>query len=251
MGTRAPSGVAPLAALWGLNSRNSSKPPSSDGLGEPAPPSLRKTSGTRSGKARGRAERHPRRGEEADETVTQLPARCGGRGRDSADAEVTGAVCHQAFDVPPSELPMIEHRLDRRRCAGCGSRLPRWRRPGWAPWSGPVVNGIGESDRPLAPVVRAVRCAPLPADVLGNPVSTRAPVEPGGGTGRLEELTRVVRELITSAPAAGPSRSALHQDRQDQAVVSALGGEAVCPAPLLMEALLRGPVHLEVPLRVT
>ena len=45
--------VAELEARLGRNSRNSSKPPSSDGLGKAAPKSLRKASGRRPGKQQG------------------------------------------------------------------------------------------------------------------------------------------------------------------------------------------------------
>ena len=47
--------VAELAARVGQNSKNSSKPPSSDGLGKPAPRSLRKKAGA--GRAARRASR--------------------------------------------------------------------------------------------------------------------------------------------------------------------------------------------------
>jgi len=42
--------VADLAARVKQNSKNSSKPPSSDGLGKPAPKSLRKKTGRRPGR---------------------------------------------------------------------------------------------------------------------------------------------------------------------------------------------------------
>jgi transposase len=45
--------VADLAARAGQNSKNSSRPPSSDGLGKPAPKSLRKKTGRRPGRPKG------------------------------------------------------------------------------------------------------------------------------------------------------------------------------------------------------
>ena len=44
--------VADLAARVGQNSKNSGKPPSSDGLGKPEPKSLRKKTGRRASQAR-------------------------------------------------------------------------------------------------------------------------------------------------------------------------------------------------------
>ena len=45
--------VAELAARVGQNSSNSSKPPSSDGLGRPAPKSLRQKTGRKPGRPKG------------------------------------------------------------------------------------------------------------------------------------------------------------------------------------------------------
>ena len=49
--------VADLAARVKQNSKNSSKPPSSDGLGKPAPKSLRKKTGRKPGRPQGPAGR--------------------------------------------------------------------------------------------------------------------------------------------------------------------------------------------------
>lgn len=49
--------IVELRRQVGLNSRNSSKPPSSDGLAKPAPKSLRRRSGRKPGGQAGRATR--------------------------------------------------------------------------------------------------------------------------------------------------------------------------------------------------
>jgi hypothetical protein len=54
--TAAAAEIAELGRQLGLNSRNSSKPPSADGLAKPAPKSLRKRIGRRPGEQPG----HPR-----------------------------------------------------------------------------------------------------------------------------------------------------------------------------------------------
>src|SRR5665648_33968 len=57
--------VGELEAQVRTNSRNSSKPPSSDGLGKPAPKSLRKASGRLAQRLRGRPGRCARGGHPA------------------------------------------------------------------------------------------------------------------------------------------------------------------------------------------
>ena len=45
--------IAELAARVGQNSKNSSRPPSSDGLGKPTPKSMRKKTGRKPGRPKG------------------------------------------------------------------------------------------------------------------------------------------------------------------------------------------------------
>ena len=70
--------IKDLTEKLGKNSRNSSKPPSSDGLNKPSPKSLRKPSGKKSGGQTG----HPGKTlgimAEPDETVQHMPSVCHG-----------------------------------------------------------------------------------------------------------------------------------------------------------------------------
>jgi len=109
------------------NSRNSSRPPSSDGLAKPdadADPKKRSLR-RRSGRSRGGQEGHEGARLEpvavADEQVEHPPERCDGCGGDLADAEVVGGgERRQVFDLPEGALlRVVEHVAQRRRC-GCG-----------------------------------------------------------------------------------------------------------------------------------
>ncbi|MGH3861154.1 IS66 family transposase [Actinokineospora sp.] len=112
--------VVELKARLAMNSRNSSKPPSSDGYAKPAPKSRRARSGKKPGKQPGGPGRHLAQLEDPDATRTHVPERCGGCGADLGDAVVVGAARRQVFDLPPVALFCTEHRAERRRCA-CGS----------------------------------------------------------------------------------------------------------------------------------
>lgn len=101
--------VAELEARLGKNSRNSSKPPSSDGLAKPAPKSLRKPSGRRPGKQQGGQGFRLQPRSVPDEVRTHVPSGCGGCGADLADAPVVGVETRQVFDLPVIELLAIEH----------------------------------------------------------------------------------------------------------------------------------------------
>src|SRR5947207_15363990 len=71
------SQVADLAAQVKANSRNSSKPPSSDGLAKPSPKSLRGKSGRRPGRPKGQPGATRELTDQPDKTVKDRPAECG------------------------------------------------------------------------------------------------------------------------------------------------------------------------------
>jgi transposase len=112
--------VEDLEAQLGMSSRNSSKPPSSDGLAKPAPKSLRQKSGRGPGRPRGQVgftlepvpdPKHRRRHE---------PHACAGCGGDLAGAPVVGVESRQVFDLPPIALEVTQHDLVARKCS-CGT----------------------------------------------------------------------------------------------------------------------------------
>lgn len=112
--------IVELKALLTTNSRNSSKPPSSDGYAKPAPKSRRVRTGNKPGKQPGDPGRHLARRSDPDKTVTHTPAVCGNCGKGLDDAEVAGIIRRQVFDLPPVALLCTEHVAQRRRCS-CGT----------------------------------------------------------------------------------------------------------------------------------
>ena len=108
-----------LRRQLGLNSRNSSKPPSSDGLAKPAPKSLRRRSGRKPGGQPGHPGSRLEQVSAPDEVVGHEPRACAGCGSGLDDAAQVGVRRRQVFDIPPISVRVIEHQLIERRC-GCG-----------------------------------------------------------------------------------------------------------------------------------
>src|SRR3954465_13271774 len=113
--------VAELERQLAASARNSSKPPSTEGLGKPAPKSLRGRSGRKPGGQPGHEGRTLRQVERPDEVVVHEPGACAGCGAELPTAQRPAAVARrQVFDIPKITVRVVEHRLVSRRC-GCGA----------------------------------------------------------------------------------------------------------------------------------
>jgi transposase len=129
-----------LRRRLGLNSKNSSKPPSSDGLAKPPPTSMRGRSGRRPGKQPGTSGTTLSQVAVPDEEVAHFPAVCDGcgDGLDPAAGPAADPVIRQVFDVPEVSVRVTAHLLHVLACAGCGART---RAAAPAGVSGPAVYG--------------------------------------------------------------------------------------------------------------
>ena len=104
--------LAELERRLGLNSSNSGKPPSSDGLTKPARArSLRDRSGKKPGGQKGHKGETLRQVAEPDVVVDHYPSACSGCGAGLDQDTSVGHSARQVFDLPdPRPLVVTEHR---------------------------------------------------------------------------------------------------------------------------------------------
>lgn len=112
--------IAELERRLASDSHNSSKPPSSDGLGKkPAPKSLRQRTGRKPGRAKGDPGGRLEQVADPDSIVDHRPEVCHGCGAGLAGAVSAGYRARQVFDLPEIAPEVTEHRLHQAVC-GCG-----------------------------------------------------------------------------------------------------------------------------------
>ena len=114
--------IAELERRLGLNSGNSGKPPSSDGLKKPPrTQSLREASGRPPGGQKGHPGNTLRQVAEPDVILDHYPNICPNCDSTLTAAMVTAYSARQVFDLPePPPLVVTEHRAHTGRCGQCG-----------------------------------------------------------------------------------------------------------------------------------
>ena len=111
--------IKELQARLSLNSRNSSKPSSTDGMAKPAPKSLRGKSGKKSGGQPGHKGATLRQSDQVDEVITHSgDAVCSACHLELTDFEVVEK--RQVFELPELRAKVTEHVLMRAYCS-CGA----------------------------------------------------------------------------------------------------------------------------------
>ncbi len=196
--------VAELKRRLGLNSRNSSKPPSSDGLAKPAPKSLRERSGKKPGGQPGHSGATLAQVADPNERLRYEPDACCGCGADLTDAPEVGMQRRQVFDLPPITVLVTEHQLIERRCS-CGITT-----------CGTPPEGVNAPTQ-YGPQITAIilylyvgqflskkRTATALAELFGTPVSegTVAAMTERAAAG-LDEFCDQVADRIAAAEVAG------------------------------------------------
>ena len=157
--------TAELKRRLGMDSTNSSKPPSSDSpFVKPAPKSLRRPSGRTPGGQPGHPGSTLALVDNPNTRVRHKPGPCGGCGADLADAPEVGVERRQVFDLPPITVRVTEHQLIARRC-GCGTTT-----------CGTAPDGV----RSPVPLTRAL--LPSKSGFTAAPCRSASPPPPPGRT---------------------------------------------------------------------
>lgn len=101
------------------NSRNSSRPPSTDRPEQPKPKSLRKKSGRKPGAQPGHPGRTLRFSDHPEQAEVHPLRECAHCGEDLSQEPAIDFERRQVFDLPPLKLECTEHRAQIKECPAC------------------------------------------------------------------------------------------------------------------------------------
>jgi transposase len=195
--------IAELERRLGLNSGNSGKPPSSDGLKKPPRTrSSREPSGKRPGGQKGHRGETLRQVAEPDSIVDHFPSSCAACGAAVTPAMSAGHGARQVFDLPePRSLVVTEHRAHDCVCTGCGAHTR-------ASFPDGVNAPVQYGPRIAALVTYLLHYQLLPEDRLAELMTDLFGIRIVAATiarmsrtcaGRLQDFAATVRDLVAGA----------------------------------------------------
>ena len=195
-----------------LNSRNSSKPPSTDGYAKPKPKSLRGKSGKKTGGQPGHPGTTLKPVEIPDKTeihpISICPCGCGS---DLSEQPVLFHESRQVFDLPPQRLVVTEHQVEVKRCPVSGELVH-------APWpvyvTAPVLYGpnylawlVYLNTQQFIPLNRIDQ---MSFDLFGQHVSENTILNAIKAAGQeLLPFEEAIKELILMEPVVGADETGL------------------------------------------
>jgi transposase len=196
--------VAHLENQLATNSHNSSKPPSSDGLGKKTK-SQREKSGKKPGGQPGHPGQTLRMVAHPHHTVRHSPEWCPCCGEPLAEVPVTHVEARQVFDIVLSPLEVTEHQVETKSCPRCGGACR-------GAFPAGVTQPVQYGPQLLALLVYLVVFQLLPLKRTRELIADLFGAQIGGGTLRgavercfagLAETAARIQEAIRQAPVVG------------------------------------------------
>jgi transposase len=234
--------VAELAARAGQNSRNSSRPPSSDGLAKPAPKSLRAKSGRKPGRPKGQPGVTMQLSDSPDRVIRHEPAGCSGCAAGLGGAPEKGVIRRQVTEVRAAAIGVyLWHGQFLSRDRACAAMAGLF---GCAPSPGALATMTGKIAGAMVPAISAVRDALASAgvahfDETGFRVAGRLAWVHSASSGKYVLVTVHAKRGKGGMDAAGVLPAfggiACHDAWAPYDCCQDLAGHALCNAHLLRE----------------
>lgn len=196
--------ISSLEDQLAKNSRNSSKPSSTDGFRKPAPKSLRSRGERPVGGQPGHPGHTLKMVANPAKTVVHPVNSCAVCGNDLQGEEPSGVEKRQVFDLPPIVLEVTEHQAETKVCAHCGT-INKAAFPEGV--NAPVQYGprlqataVYLKDYQLLPYQRT---AEMMEDLFDCPVSEGTVVQITQDYSQLlDEPLEQIKQVVTAAPVA-------------------------------------------------
>ncbi len=197
--------VKALEERLARNSRNSGKPPSSDGLAKPKPKSLRPKSLRPTGGQPGHPGHTLRKVDKPDKIVSHRVEHCSGCGRSLAGRAPDRIECRQVHDLPEPRLEVTEHQAEIKTCpCGCLNRAAFPHEAAAPVQYGPRVKSVAAylAEYQLLPYDRLAETMRDLFACQSFSEGTLAHIK-SDCSRRLEPIEKAIRNLAADAPVAG------------------------------------------------
>jgi len=208
--------VASLEVRLNRSSKNSDKPPSSDGLKKPP------RQGTKSKRKPGGQKGH--RGttlkfsDHPDKIIQHGLEHCQDCGISLEPVEGTVVSRRQEIEIPEKPVQIIEHQCLEKQCPGCGCRNR-------GQWPGHISGNVQYGLRFKAFCIYLLNYQLLPSERTGELLKTLLGYQPGGGTlqrmldqayAALEPIQKAIKEAVRASPVAHGDETGIRVDGQSK-----------------------------------
>ena len=204
--------VASLEERLNKNSKNSDKPPSSDGLSKP--PRQQSRSKRKPGGQQGRTGKTLKFSDTPDKIIQHGPACCQDCGESLSEVAGTVLSRRQEIEIPEKPVEVIEHQRLEKQCPGCGQRQQ-------GHWPAHLTGNVQYGRRFKAFCLYLLNYQLLPYERTAELLATLLGYQPGGGTlqsileqahAALDPIERAIKGAIRASPVGHGDETSIRVD---------------------------------------